>query len=153
MAGTLYQSMRMKPLYIFSIALASFLLFNSCSKDIFKSYEERIEGTWELDDINRTGIGGDRDDLPFRDGSFVFTNNGGLTYTTGSGAVFKGSWDMQRGPAADNGTPTSLQITAVNFTTQEIRSEYFEQIQFTGTDKFKAWVRQGWQTYVYHFKR
>ena len=143
----------MKPLYIFSIALSTLFLFNSCSKEILKPYEDRIVGTWELEDINRTGIGGDMDDLPFRDGSFVFTNNGGLTYTTGAGAVFKGSWDIQRGPATDNGTPKSLQITAVNFTTQEIRSEYFEEIHFTGTNKFKAYVRQGWQTYVFHFER
>ena len=143
----------MKNLYFLSIALSLGLLFNSCSKDILKPYEERIVGTWVLDDINRAGIGGDMDDLPFREGSFSFTNNGGLTYTTATGAVFKGSWDIQKKVNTDNNAIQSLQVTAVNFTTQEIRTEYFEDIHFTGKDKFKAYVRQGWHTFVFHFKR
>jgi hypothetical protein len=143
----------MKKIYTMGIAVFSFVLFAGCSKDVFKSYEERIVGTWVLEDVNRAGLGGDIDDLPFRDGTFTFNSGGGLTYIAPDGATYSGSWDIQQGATTDNGTPQSLQITAVNFTTQQVRSEYFGEIHFTATNKFKAYVQQGWHSYVFHFER
>ena len=151
-AGTLWKPSVMKKLYTFSILLLVLFLNNSCSKDILKAYEDRIIGTWELEDVNRVGFGGDSGNLPFRHGVFVFSNNGALTYTEPGGAVYSGSWDIERATYEDR-VVRSMHITAVNFATQEVRSEFFEEINFTGTNKFKAYIRQGLHTWLFHFAR
>jgi hypothetical protein len=143
----------MKKIYSTLLLLFTVFLFNSCSKDAFKSYEERIIGTWQLDDVNRVGIGGgDMDHLPFREGSFTFSDGGSLTYTDGAGQVYSGSWDIERIHSSDNMIRT-LQLVVVNFATQELKSELFEEMYFTSTNKFKARITQGLHTYVFHFER
>ena len=142
----------MKKLYTTSIALTCLILFNSCSKDFLRSYEDRIVGTWVLEEINRVGFGGSTQDLPFRGGSFVFSEGGGLTYTDPAGNVYSGSWDIQRHTYEER-TVRTLQLHAVNFSSQNMKSEYFEEMNFTGTNKFKAYLQQGLHRFVFHFER
>ncbi len=139
---------------IYTLLIISAVLFlGSCSKDVLKSYKDRIIGTWQLDRVNRVGFGGDTDDLPFREGSqFEFNENGGLVFNDTNGDVYSGSWDIERTFVNDQQV-RQLHIAAVNFTTQQVRSELFEEIQFTGTNKFKGFIRQGLRTYVFHFER
>jgi hypothetical protein len=142
----------MKKIYTIVFAFTTLLVFNGCSKDILKSYEDRIVGTWELDDVDRVGFGGDNDNLPFHNGTFVFSQGGGLTYTNRAGEVYSGSWDIQRINTSDE-VIRSLHVSVVNFTTQDIRSELFEEIRFTGTNKFKCFIRQGLHSWVFKFER
>ena len=142
----------MNKIFTFLIA-CSFFLFNSCSKDILKSYEDRILGTWQIDRVNKVGFGGDIEDLPFQEGNnFTFMENGALEFIGNNGEVYSGSWDMERA-YYDDQQVRALHIAVVNFTTQQLRSELFEEIQFTGTNKFKGFIRQGLHTYVFHFER
>ncbi len=149
----------------FSIMMLA-ILAGSCSKDFLKSYEDRIVGTWELKDVDHRGIGGERDNLPFLSGEFVFADGGQLTYTNILGTIYSGSWGIDDRyettgySTNENGNTTSneqrvwaLEITAIAFASQEIRSEYFEEIKFTGTNSFRAFVRNGLHTYVFYFER
>ena len=128
-----------------------------CSKDVLKRYEERIVGSWELVDVDRQGFGGSTSNLPFRDGRFKFEENGSLIYTDINGSVFSGSWEMDYAynydQDGDNETVRTLQIVAINFTSQEVRTEYFNEVRFTSTNKFRAFVRSGWRNYVFYFER
>ena len=155
----------MKKLY-FLILLFPALLSLGCSKDFLKRYEDRIEGTWQLTDVDRIGWGGSTSGLNFRDGLFTFTDNGGLEYVSTSGQVYQGSWDMRRDwvrdrcytnedgyNECDDRYVRSMQVTAVDFTNQEIRSEYFDEIIFTSTNRFKAYIYTGSRSYVFRFKR
>ena len=143
----------MNKIYTILLTTIAVIFLGSCSKDVLKSYEDRIIGTWQLDRVNRVGFGGDTDDLPFREGSqFEFNENGGLVFTDTNGEVYSGSWDIERTFVNDQQV-RQLHIAAVNFTTQQVRSELFEEIQFTGTNKFKGFIRQGLRTYVFHFER
>jgi hypothetical protein len=47
----------------------------------------------------------------------------------------------------------SLQITAVDFTNQQVLTTYYDEITFTGTDRFRANSFSGWRTYVTQFRR
>ena len=148
-----------------SVLMLAFVA-GSCSKDFLKSYEDRIAGTWELKDVDHRGIGGDRDNLPFLSGEFVFADGGQLTYTNILGTVYNGSWGIDdryqtSGYATDEYGNVSgneervwtLDITAIAFASQEVRSEHFEEIRFTGTNNFKAFVRNGLHSYVFYFER
>ncbi len=92
---------------------------------------------------------------------FTFSEGGGLEYINNAGEIYKGSWDIRRkvmhGDCSvnDNGnrqcddrTVKSLQITLVNFQTQDVRSEYFNEITFTNTNRFKAYIHDGLHSYV-----
>ena len=148
------------------ILLFPTLLSLGCSKDFLKRYEDRIEGTWQLTDVDRIGWGGSTSGLNFRDGLFTFSDNGGLEYVSTSGQVYQGSWDMRRDwvrdrcytnedgyNECDDRYVRSMQVTAVDFTNQDIRSEYFDEIIFTSTNRFKAYIYTGSRSYVFRFKR
>ncbi len=141
----------MKKVYITVIAL-SFLFFLGCSKDFLKSYEHRIVGTWTITDVNRVGIGGNTNNLPFKQGTFNFNDDGSMIYTNASGDVYKGSWDIRKKWTDDKHTQ-SLQITAVDFVSQNVLTEYYDDLNFTGTNHFKANIISGSHTYVTHFRR
>ena len=126
--------------------------FIRCSKDFLKSYERRIVGTWRITDVNRVGIGGNTDNLPFRQGTFNFNNDGSLIYTNTSGDVYKGSWDIRK-KWVDDKHVQSLQITAVDFVSQNVLTEYYDDLNFTGTNRFKAKIISGSHTFVTHFRR
>jgi len=155
----------MKKIYLL-ILLLSTLVFSGCSKDFLKRYEKRIEGTWDLIDVDRIGFGGSTSDVTFRDGRFTFSENGDLEYINASGQVYQGSWDIRRdwvsgqcytdengNSECDDRNVKSLHITAVDFTNQDVRSEFFNEIIFTGTNRFKAYVYSGVRSYVFRFRR
>ena len=147
----------MQKFYTIILVPVLFITANSCSKDALKRYEERIIGSWDLVDVDRQGFGGSTSNLPFRDGRFKFEENGSLMYTDITGSVFSGSWEMDfaynYNQDGDNETLRTLQIVAINFTTQEVRTEYFNEVWFTSTNKFRAFVRSGWRNYVFYFER
>lgn len=141
----------MKKIYLTIIPI-TLLLIAACSKDFLKSYDKRITGgTWELYDVNNFGIGS-RYSPVFTSGRFTFESSGQATYTTNTGEVFEGSWDIRHEYQQDTQVQ-SLFITVINFQTQEVLSEYFDDLQFTGTNRFKAQINNGSRTYTFKFKR
>ena len=60
-------------------------LFISCTKDVLKSYEDRI-GTWELYDVDKRGFGGNSANLPFQHGIYI-GSGGGRAYKNASGTL------------------------------------------------------------------
>lgn len=149
----------MKKLYSTLLVAGMLALFTGCSKDIFKNYEDRIEGTWRLDDVDRLGFGSSS--LTFTEGRFRFLPAGKLEYTDRFGGVYQGSWDIRKQTIrgnCDNGdcddrNVRSLTITAVDFQTQDVKTEHFDEIQFTGTNKFNAFIYFNSRTYVFNFRR
>ena len=154
----------MKKLYSLTLLL-SLLLFLGCSKDFLKRYEDRIEGTWQLTDVDRIGWGGSTSGVTFRDGLFTFSDNGGLEYVSTTGQVYQGSWDLRRDWVSgrcytdedghyecDDRYVRSMHVTAVDFTNQDIRSEYFDEVVFTSTNRFKAYIYTGSRSYVFRFR-
>jgi hypothetical protein len=128
------------------------VLLASCSKDVLKSYEKRIIGTWQITNVRNYGIGGNTDNLPFASGSFTFHENGTLEYTNSANVLFKGSWELKK-KRMDKNTVHSLQITAVDFTNQQVLSEYYDDINFVGTNHIKATITSTFHSYVTHFRR
>ena len=156
----------MKKLYLFFFSFI-FIILSGCSKDFLKPYEDRLEGsTWRLVDIDKRGIGGGSMPITFRDGEFSFFDNGELRYTDGAGNVYNGSWNMRKYWMRDrcyideNGYEDcdekrvrSLSITAVDFSSQRVLNEFFDDIVFTGTNRFKAFIYTGFATYIFRFRR
>lgn len=146
----------MKKNYSIVIVL-SVLLLGACSKDFLKSYDDRIIGSWRISDIDRYGLGGSIDDLPFREGGRLsFMRDGTMTYTSPSGELYNGTWDIEKKvihSSDDDEVNRSLHITAVNFATQQVLGEYYDDINFVGTDHLKAWIRTGTRAYVTHLRR
>jgi len=134
------------------LVIFCWLFLPSCSKDVFKRYEKRIIGIWHITDVKRIGIGGDTKELTFQDGTFQFSENGGLTYTDLAGNKYSGSWDIVKKTSSEQVTQ-SLQITAVDFNTQLVQTQYYDDLAFTGTDHFKATINSTTHTYVTHFRR
>ena len=141
----------MKKLY-FTVVLFSSLFFLACSKDFLKSYDKRIVGTWRIADVNRIGLGGSSDNLSFREGTFNFNGDGSLTYTSSSGAVFEGHWDIQRRQFG-NQEQRTFELTAVDFTNQKVLTEFYNEIQFRSTNHFVAHINSGARSFVTHFRR
>ena len=141
----------MKKLYL-AIFPVAFLLFAGCSKDFLKSYDKRIVGgTWELYDINNFGLGS-RYNPAFTSGKFTFESGGQATYTTNTGEVYEGSWDIRYDYQQDTRIQ-SLFVTVINFRNNDVLSEFFDDMQFTGTNRFRAYIYSGGRTYTCKFKR
>lgn len=133
------------------LLLCIIFLFAGCSKDFLKSYDERIIGTWKIIDIDRYGFNG-ADNLPFEeDDLLTFSEDGGLTFQQSSD-TYSGSWDIQRLQNGDD-NKKSLHVTGIDFTTQQVRSEYFNDMVFTNTNRFTAFINYNTRTYVYRFLR
>jgi len=138
---------------LFTLSLFTlFGLATGCSKDLLKPYEERIIGTWEITDVDRFGIGGSTSNLPFQEGRFTFAENGKLTYVDANNNSFTGTWEIIK-KLVDDERVQSLQVTAIDFNNQRVLSEYYDDLNFTGTDRFKAHTHSGSHTYVTHFHR
>ena len=137
---------------IYTISLLCFVAFTNCSKDFLKKYDKRIIGTWRISDVRNYGLGGNTDNLPFTEGSFTFYENGILSYVNSANVNFQGTWDIVKKIREDQ-TVHSLELTAVNYTTMQTLSEYYDDMNFTGTDRFKANINSGFHTYVTIFKR
>jgi hypothetical protein len=141
----------MKKLYFTFIPVA-LLIVAGCSKDFLKTYDRRITGgTWELYDVNNFGVGS-RYNARYTGGKFTFESSGDVTYVNGQGEVFTGSWDIRNVWQDDNKRQT-LYVSVLNFQTREMISEYFDDMQFTGTNRFKAFVYTGGRTYTFKFRR
>jgi hypothetical protein len=132
--------------------LTIIILFAGCSKDFLKQYEDRIVGTWEITDIDRIGFSGNTSRLPFRDGTFTFLDNGTLTYVNAANATFTGTWEIIKKVINDE-TVQSLEVTAVDFTNQVVLAEHYDDMNFSGTNHFKAHIYYSGSTYVTHFRR
>jgi hypothetical protein len=156
----------MKKIYPLVLLPFLFVLLAGCSKDFLKNYEDRIdEGTWELFDIDKRGIGSGNMPIPFTGGFFQFDPSGSLHYRDQAGNEYEGSWDMGTDTYEDCNTDAdgntncsynyvrTMSITLVNFRTQQVKTEFFEEIRFTETDRFRAFIRRGLKTYVFFFKR
>ncbi|MBC7829727.1 MAG: hypothetical protein H7122_18430 [Chitinophagaceae bacterium] len=154
----------MKKIYSILLVPIALILFSGCSKDIFKNYDDRIDGTWRLDDVDRIGIGSTS--LTFTEGRFIFTPAGKLEYTDRFGGLYQGSWDIRKhnvqgncntdndgNRQCDDRSVRSLQITAIDFQSRDVKSEYFDEIVFTGTNTFKAYIYLSSRTYVFRFRR
>ena len=137
---------------LYSLAILSVLISSSgCSKDFLKSYDHRILGTWKIIDIDRYGFNG-ADALPFEVSDlFTFEENGKLTYQKG-GKIYQGSWDIRRETNSDQ-DEKSLNITAIDFSSQQVITEYFNNMKFTSTNRFTAFINYNSRTYVYRFLR
>ncbi len=128
------------------------LLSASCSKDFLKKYDRRIVGSWRISDVDRFGLGGNPDNLPFTGGNFTFYDDGSLTYTDETNTQFTGSWDIIK-RVIDDETLHSLKVSAVDYTGNQARFEFYDDIQFLGTNHFKARRVSGFHTYVTTFRR
>ena len=141
----------MRSLYTLSTIILLSFFFAGCSKDFLKRYDRRIIGTWKVTDIDDYGIGGSIS-LPFpEDGVFTFSDDGQLVYVY-NGRTYQGSWDIRKEQRAGDNLK-SLHITVVDFASLEVRTEYFNEMRFTSTNRFKAFIYSGAKTYVFHFVR
>lgn len=141
----------MKKFYAFAF-FASLIFPYGCSKDVLKSYDKRVLGTWEIIDRDRFGFN-EPDALPFDEGDrFTFGEDGALTIVRGN-TTYKGSWDIQRVRRGDDDNAKTLQITAIDFANQQVRSEYFNNLIFTNTNRFTAVINYNTRAYVYRFLR
>lgn len=141
----------MRKVYTTSSIFLLLLFCFSCSKDILKSYDKRVLGNWKINDIDKIGIGSSGGQPFSENGLISFLDNGRLTYTY-AGRTYQGSWDIRNEWREDKNVK-SLQITAVDFSNQEVLTDFFNEIVFTGTNKFKGLIYSGSKTYVYHFSR
>ena len=140
----------MKKRYILFFVCFISILFASCSKDFLRSYDRRVIGSWKLHDVDKYGFGRSNN-LPFKeDGIFTFLDDGELTYTSG-GNLYKGNWDIRK-ENDDEGVKT-LHITVINFVNQQVLAEYFNEIIFTGTNRFNAVINESSRSYVFRFLR
>ncbi|HEU4471197.1 MAG TPA: hypothetical protein VFR58_08945 [Flavisolibacter sp.] len=152
----------MKKFYPFILLL---LVSAGCSKDFLERYDDRIVGTWNLTDVDRIG-GGSTSNLPLREGRFTFEESGSLQYVAGNGNIYTGQWNIDKrwitGDCFTDGDGNTncndrqartLEVSMVDFSTQDVISEYFDEIVFTGSNRFKAYVRSGFRTYVFYFRR
>ena len=128
------------------------ILFSGCSKDILKSYDTRIVGTWRITDVDRIGLGGSTSSLPFTNGTFTFNEDGTLHYVNAANVQYEGNWDIVK-KYRDDETTHTLQITAVDYNTRQVLAEFYDDMNFTGTNHFKARVVSTFHTYSTDFKR
>lgn len=153
----------MKKIYSSLLLLIVAVVFTGCSKDIFKPYEDRIEGTWDLTDVDKIGWG--NSDIGFDGGRFTFYGSGRVNYEDGYGGFFEGDWNMRSrnipdcyidengATQCDNRYVQTLQVNVADFSNHTTRSEYFDEIIFTSTNRFKAYIYERSRTYVFHFSR
>ena len=140
----------MKNLYLLSLIV----LFLGCSKDVLIRYDKRIIGSWRISDVKRTGLGGSTIDLPFKKGATIsFFADRTMTYTSPSGSVYKGNWDIQKDFENNENYQRALQLTAVDFSNQIVITEYFDEMNFRGSDHFVAFTQEGLQSYTTYFRK
>lgn len=153
----------MKQLYSISLLLVVSVAFTSCLKDILKPYDERIEGSWELTKVRKIGWGSTN--IGFDGGLFTFYGSGRMEYEDGYGAFYEGDWSVRSQNIPDcyvdeNGNQQcdsryvhNLRINVIDFVNHDTRSEYFDEMQFVSSNRFKAYIYDGPRTYVFEFKR
>jgi hypothetical protein len=150
---------------IYPFVLSCFLL-SACSKDSFKDYDNRIIGTWNLVDVDRSGVGGSISNQTFQYGQFTFREDGSVSYTLPSGTLYEGGWDIQKGwrtgncytnddgyTQCDTERQHELFISVTDPVSQHVKNERFDDIQFTSSNRFKAYIFSDFQTYTFIFRR
>lgn len=141
----------MKKIYFFLLPLVC-LFFSRCSKDFLKRYDERVIGSWYISDVNKIGLGGSFEELAFRQGTFDFRRDGSFIYTDVSGGEYNGTWDIQKRNINGENIRT-LQITAIDFGSQRVLGEFYDDMQFRGTNHFVATIKTTFRSFVTHFRR
>jgi len=76
-----------------------------------------------------------------------------MTYTSPSGSVYKGNWDIQKDFENNENYQRALQLTAVDFSNQIVITEYFDEMNFRGSDHFVAFTQEGLQSYTTYFRK
>lgn len=143
----------MKKHYTLILSAAILLCITGCSKDFLKRYEKRIQGgTWQLTNVHSSGVGS-WDKFAFNNGSFTFLPAGQLEYVDLDGNFYEGTWDMRKDRYGDNQEAHTLHISVINFQTNKMLSEYYDDVNFTGTDRFVAFINTSNRTYRFVFKR
>ena len=145
------KSQFMKKIFTLGILLFSFLFFG-CSKDFLKKYDKRIIGTWRITDVDRRGLGGNINNLPFREGTFIFSDGGAVTYIGTANVSYQGNWDIIK-KTVNNETLRGLEISVADYIGQQVLSEYYDDMNFHGTDHFKTTIYSGGHSYITHFRR
>ncbi len=131
------------------------ILLSSCSKDFLKRYDDRIEGgEWTIVDVDRPN-GGSFDRLPFREGDrFSFFDDGTVRYVPAAGGIYEGTWDIiKKWNVRTEGRVNTLTVSAADFMTQDVRAGYFDEMRFTGTNRFVAYMYDGWRVFKFRFRR
>jgi hypothetical protein len=141
----------MKNIYS-AVALLILLSLSSCSKDFLEKYDNRVVGTWRITDVDRRGLGGNINNLAFTQGTFVFSDGGQLTYTDASNNVYTGRWDIIK-KYTNEETRRGLEISVADFANQHILSEYYDDMNFVGTNHFRTTIYSGGHSYITHFRR
>lgn len=136
----------------YPLALLLILLFSGCGKDVLEKYDNRIIGAWRITEVKRAGFGGNVPELPFRNGTVTFFENGGLDYISEPGTLYKGHWDIER-RFAGNHSHYELRITASDLSGQQVLAETYDDIIFSGSARFRAKIFNGLRTYITHFRR
>ncbi len=151
---------------LYPLLLLSTIIVAGCSKDFLRSYEKRIEGTWILHDIDTRGPGSSRP-MPVKEGEqFIFSEDGSLQYTRLTGDVISGVWDISRRNTNGNCYTNdygdrvcetrevkTLNLQGVDFTNQVYFGINFDEMVFTGTNRFKVYIYEGAKTYIFRFRR
>ncbi|MBZ4190948.1 hypothetical protein [Niabella beijingensis] len=138
-------------------ALLFLLAVSACSKDAFKRYEKRIIGDWQVEEIKSYGFGSLR--IDFGEGDYRFSEDRSFSFTGRTGTEYRGKWEIRKYWEGGNCDDCSsdrirtLMISAVNDQSGELKSDYFNDIQFTGTDRFNATMANGSRTRVFKFRR
>ncbi|WEK35713.1 MAG: hypothetical protein P0Y53_24775 [Candidatus Pseudobacter hemicellulosilyticus] len=153
----------MKQLYSFILLLFVAVGSSSCSKDVLKPYEDRIEGAWELTNVKKIGRGSTN--IAFDGGLFTFYGSGRMSWEDGYGGYYEGDWSIRRQNIPDcyvdeNGNQQcdsrlvrNLRVNVVDFGNRDTRFEYFDEILFVSTNRFKAYIYDGNRTYIFEFRR
>lgn len=128
------------------------LFFSGCSKDVLEKYDNKVIGAWRITEVKRVGIGGNVSELTFQSGTFGFFENGQLDYTSEQGILFKGNWDIERVFAGSH-SHYQLKITVADVSGQQVLSQTYDNINFTGSARFTARVFDGLRTYVTRFRK
>ncbi|MCW3074395.1 MAG: hypothetical protein JWP69_1464 [Flaviaesturariibacter sp.] len=106
-----------------------------------------------LTDVDRVGLGsGGSGSLPFTSGTFTFNEGGSVVYTDAAATTYTGSWKIVKKNINEE-TVRSLQITVANFTTQQVLSQYYDDMTFTGTDRFRSNIITRTRNYATYFRR
>ncbi|MFT3902730.1 MAG: hypothetical protein QM727_06130 [Niabella sp.] len=150
--------MKIRCLSILFVAIA-LSVFSGCSKDFLKSYNKRIIGEWELYGINKLGFGSSR--IVFDEGYFIFREDGTLIYKPHDATEYEGTWRIRKSQQqtnSENGVSSNtihnLIISVVNKNDRtDILTESFNDMTFTGTNRFNAIVENQNNQVTYKFKR
>lgn len=147
------------------IALISSLIFlSSCSKDILRPYEDRLEGgTWTLDKVIEVGF--PESSISILRGSYTFYGDGAMIYEDRYGGFFEGDWTIRKfysdqcyiddwgNSVCDSDMWRELTIFAVDYYTKERIRILFDDIRFVGTNTFKAYIYDRRGSYIFTFRR